>query len=368
MQIDLEPKSLSNLQTGPVLQQTSYWGQVKKIQGWNCKAFYINLKNRTTTIRNISKDLLVVSRSIGDNAELAYIPYGPNILPQQENRGLLLEELSENLRRYLSKNCILIRYDLPWRSPWMQEADCYDENGQWLGPPEPRVREFRMNFGTREWNLRKAPSDSLPSSTLYIDLKKSEEELLAKMKPKTRYNINLSRRKSVVVREASIEELSVWYDLYCQTAERNRITLHSIDYFISLLKVKEQYHHPDIQTHLLLAEVAGEAVAGMFLVISGNQATYLYGASSNNCRNYMGTYSLQWKAICLARKAGCTQYDMFGVSQLPHPSHPMYGLYRFKSGFGGSFLHRQGCWDYPLNEKTYSGFISSELSMTGYHL
>ena len=67
----------------------------------------------------------------------------------------------------------------------------------------------------------------------------------------------------------------------------------------------------------------------MFLVLSAHRATYLYGASSSSMRNLMPTYALQWKAMLIAKKCDCTEYDMFGVSPNPDPSHPMYGLYRF---------------------------------------
>jgi lipid II:glycine glycyltransferase (peptidoglycan interpeptide bridge formation enzyme) len=82
----------------------------------------------------------------------------------------------------------------------------------------------------------------------------------------------------------------------------------------------------------------------------------------------MATYALQWEAIRTLKDAGCTEYDMFGVSPSPDPSHPMYGLYRFKSGFGGRLFHRMGCWDYPLDEDAYKVFSSGEMKAQGYHV
>jgi lipid II:glycine glycyltransferase (peptidoglycan interpeptide bridge formation enzyme) len=106
----------------------------------------------------------------------------------------------------------------------------------------------------------------------------------------------------------------------------------------------------------------------MFLAISGKRATYLYGASSSVHREMMGTYALQWNAIRKARETGCKEYDLFGISETPDPSHPMYGLYRFKTGFGGYKYHRQGCWDYPFNAEQYEIYRSVEMNSTGYHL
>lgn len=372
MLIDLESKAIEDISSSPILQQSCYWGHLKYLQGWKPKAFdfEIDLSTESSELAGgkFQDDLLVVTREVGDGAHIAYVPYGPKNLPDQERRGHILEELSEQLRSYLSPDCILIRYDLPWNSPWVEERDCYDEQGLWQGPPEIRVREFRMNYGTKEWNLRKAPSDILPSSTLFIDLKNPLETIQAQMKPKTRYNIRLADRKGVTVREVGVEHLSIWYKLYAETAERNRITLHSIDYFKTLLKARKSLDGLDTKITMLLAEADGKALAGMFLVLSGGRGTYLYGASSNDCRNYMGTYALQWNAIKKAKEAGCFQYDMFGISQLPDPAHPMYGLYRFKSGFGGRLYHRQGCWDYPLKENLYTSFRAVEMTSQGYHV
>jgi lipid II:glycine glycyltransferase (peptidoglycan interpeptide bridge formation enzyme) len=106
----------------------------------------------------------------------------------------------------------------------------------------------------------------------------------------------------------------------------------------------------------------------MFLAVSKNRGTYLYGASSTAKRNLMSTYALQWHAIISSKKKGCTTYDMFGVSPDPDPSHPMYGLYKFKKGFGGRMFHRMGCWDYPLKKERYEVYAANELTEQGYHL
>ena len=119
---------------------------------------------------------------------------------------------------------------------------------------------------------------------------------------------------------------------------------------------------------LLIAEVNEEPLAAMFLVYSGQRAAYLYGASSSTKRNYMATYALQWEAIKNAKVRGCIEYDMFGIASKPEPSHPLYGLYRFKKGFGGNILHRMGCWDYPLNSELYQGYRTAEMTSQGYHL
>jgi len=105
----------------------------------------------------------------------------------------------------------------------------------------------------------------------------------------------------------------------------------------------------------------------MFLSTSADRATYLYGASSGEDRGLMAPYALQWAAMSAARKEGCSSYDLFGVAPTPDPEHPLHGLYQFKSGFGGSMLHRQGAWDYPYDEGAYSAFLAGESVAEGFH-
>ena len=183
-----------------------------------------------------------------------------------------------------------------------------------------------------------------------------------------RYNIRLSCRRGVQVREVDASWLDEWLVLCRETAERNHIIHQDRRYFEALFAARD--NNPDDRTslHLLMAEAEGIPLAGMFLSISENQASYLYGASSSRQRNKMAPYALQWQAICMAKECGCRYYDMFGVAPSPSVSHPMHGLYRFKTGFGGFLYHRQGCWDYPLQEDLYPVYYVQALNEEGYHL
>jgi lipid II:glycine glycyltransferase (peptidoglycan interpeptide bridge formation enzyme) len=367
MNVELLNKEPEHLHRTTVLPQTTYWAKVKNEQGYQPYAFKLLMQENHSLSRKHNDDLLVVVRHIGKSYTMAYVPYGPVVQPQEESQGKFLEELSESLRHFLSENCMLIRYDLLWQSPWQDDESCYTDDHIWLGPPEPRVQEMRMNFDTVNWNLRKAPTDILPANTLFLDLNNDEELLLQQMKSKTRYNIGLARRRGVEVYDISFDNLPVWYQMYKDTACRNGLHLHDITYFESILQTQADKFCPSVNVHLLMAVKDHRPLAGMMLVLSAERATYLYGASSSENRNLMGTYALQWEAIRLAQKAGCSEYDMFGISPSPDPSHPMYGLYRFKKGFGGNEFFRQGCWDYPLNEHVYEVYRSIELNGPGYY-
>ncbi|MFW6081110.1 MAG: lipid II:glycine glycyltransferase FemX [Desulfosalsimonas sp.] len=356
--VSLTSKQTRHVKPGLHLQQTAYWGRLKKQQGRQARAFDIEAgKNNPCT-----GDMLVIIRSIGPGSCMAYVPFGPELLPEGVRRGPWLEKLSEELRPGLAENCVFIRYDLPWQSPWVNEPDRYTPDNHWKGAPKARVQEMRMNFDTEHWNLRKAPTDLLPPDTVMVDVRPDRDRILARMKPKTRYNIRLSAKKGVRVYDAGIEGLPAWYELYRQTAARHGMSLNDRDYFESVFSVRNRDVDSPANVHLLLAEAGGKPLAGIILAISGTRATYLYGASSWEHKNMMAPYAVQWEAISLARKMGCREYDLFGVSPVPDPSHPMYGLYRFKTGFGGFMLHRHGCWDYPLDEDAYEVYRTSEMT------
>lgn len=369
---DLEDKEIKEVYKTSIIQQTAYWSEVKKLQGidscaFNFKTKYDDLYNNEDKSYFIG-DLLVIIQHIDRDHSIAYVPYGPEVEPSEENQGYFLEQLSESLRYFLPKSCIMIRYDLSWESHWAKEEDYYDVHGNWLGTPEKNIQEIRLNFNTEHWNLKKSNTDILPSNTIFMDLKKDDDTLLGNMKPKTRYNINLSKRKGVEVRSLGFESLEVWYELYRQTAQRNNFVLHDINYFKIVLMARANDTQSPAEVQLLVAEVDEKPLAAMFLVISGSRGTYLYGASATEYRNYMATYALQWKAMQIAKEKGCTEYDFFGISPKADPSHPMYGLYRFKVGFGGEVYHRLGCWDYPLDKEKYRYYSSMEFKNQSYHL
>jgi lipid II:glycine glycyltransferase (peptidoglycan interpeptide bridge formation enzyme) len=373
MKIQIENKITKDIRKKSILQQTAFWSEVKRKQGIDSKAFDIKIKAcdliaSTTRQDNVVDDLLILFQNTGNGYCIGYAPYGPTIKPSEENQGLFLEELSESLRPYMPANCIALRYDLLWESLWAKDDSYFDANGNWSGPPAKVTQELRLNFETRNWNLKKANTNILPTDTVFIDLRKEENTLLQEMKAKTRYNVRLSMRKGVKVRKADIQDLDIWYRLYKETCTRNRLFLHDIKFFQTILGTKARGVRSPADVELLIAEIDKKPLAAIFLVCSGQRATYLYGSSSSRNRRYMATYALQWEALRRARIKGCTQYDMFGVAPQPDPSHPLYGLYRFKVGFGGELFHRMGCWDYPLNQNRYDIYLAAEMNSTGYHL
>lgn len=383
MDVRVRKKPADKLLVSPLIQQTRYWSRIKRCLGWTPVAYDLEANGVS------AGDLLILMKDLGAGQTIAYAPYGPEGLPDDERRGEYLAALSSELAPHVGSGCILTRWDLPWESPYARELDRYDEKGNWRGPPEPRLRELRMNWGVQETGLRKAPGDLLPPDTILVDLEPGEDAILERMKPKTRYNIRLASRRGVQVRRGSAQDLDLWNALYHETAKRNRITPHGRHFFAPLLAPSSEEGseswldgvleagqgrqfppgHPDREeVRLLIAEKGGTPLAAMFMSVSSDQASYLYGASSGEHRELMAPYALQWAAIKEAKQVGCTSYDLFGVAPGPDPEHPMYGLYLFKRGFGGRLFHRQGAWDYPYDIGAYNQFRASESVAPGFNV
>lgn len=330
-------KETKDLLPTDILFQTQYWAQVKKRIGYQPMAFDI-ISSKSWG------DILVFIQNTNDNRPYAYIPHGPEHAPDIDQYGPYLESISESLAKSMDKQVAFIRYDLAWESPYANEM----RNKKWNTFPEPRIQELRMNMGTQHWKLKKSPMNMTVASSLVIDIRDEEAHILSGMKPKTRYNISLARRKGVVVRNVSTECLPGFYGIYRQTASRNNFFCVSYQHFASIFE--SQMCDPQYSKVLFLLAYHGyDIIAGAVIAISRKTANFLYGASSDIKKNLMGPYILHWTAILHAREHGCTRYDMGGVSPGPDSEHPLYGLYRFKTGFGGKVELRSGSWDYPIN-------------------
>jgi lipid II:glycine glycyltransferase (peptidoglycan interpeptide bridge formation enzyme) len=162
-----------------------------------------------------------------------------------------------------------------------------------------------------------------------------------------------------MVKTCSAEELDIFYSLLKETAQRDGIAVHNIDYYRTLFEICDSKKN-GLKLRLYTASHENDTLAAIVVLFRGKHATYLYGASSNNKRGLMAPYALQWKAMQDAKEIGCLYYDLFGIPPDDNPSHPMSGLYRFKTGFGGQIIHRAGSWDYPYRPLFYYLFKFAE--------
>jgi len=152
---------------------------------------------------------------------------------------------------------------------------------------------------------------------------------------------------------------SVSAALELETAARDGITIHSNKYYRDLFEtVLDGYE--DVTLRVYFARHDGDTLAAIIVLFYREEATYLYGASTGKKRNLMPAYALQWQAIRDAKEAGCLRYDFYGIPPSDDPTHPMHGLYRFKTGFGGRVVHRTGSLDMPLKHAHYQAYSLAE--------
>ena len=213
---------------------------------------------------------------------------------------------------------------------------------------EPEVLEQQKDVKVllEDVGFHKARYDLNIKSTLAVDLNRSEEDLLAKMKSRTRYNVRLAARKGVEVVESELEEsFQTFYEWMKTTSERKEgyVLRRSRDYLHSVMRAM----HDAGRGHLFFAEHEGTPLAGMYVFTFGEKYWYMYGASSDEKRNLKPNYILQWEVMRWAKERGLTHYDMVGV---PKPedldeSSSLWGVYKFKEGFGGELVDTIGCFD-----------------------
>ena len=210
------------------------------------------------------------------------------------------------------------------------------------------------------YRLRISPHNIQPPRTIIIDIKGNEEEILARMKQKTRYNIRLAEKKGVIVRAwADIES---FHKMMLITGGRDGFGVHSLEYYQRAYDLL----HPKQMGELLVTEYEGKPLAALFVARNGNRAYYLYGASTDEERNRMPTYMLQWEAMKWARACGCEEYDLWGVpdehegtleANFETRHDGLWGVYRFKRGFGGELKRAVQAMDRVYNPLLYRAYL-----------
>ncbi len=194
-------------------------------------------------------------------------------------------------------------------------------------------------------------------NTVLIDLKQAETELLANMKQKTRYNINLAMRKGVTVRLGTPADFELLFHMYAETSVRDGFVIRNEAYYREVwgsFMVKQPTLQADQPlAEALLAEVDSHPVAGAIIFQFARRAWYLYGMSRLAHRDKMPNYLLQWEVIKRCKAAGCTIYDLWGAPDEFVEGDPLWGVYRFKEGLGGRVIRNLGAWDLPTNRMLY---------------
>ncbi len=305
--------------------QTSAWGDLKAGSGWT-----------VARIVNQGCGAQVLLRALPLGLHIAYLPKGP--VGELESCSSLWKEIDTFCEKH---QAVLIKVEPDsWRTPNKNETNLTPDG------------------------FRDSPHSIQPSRTIVVDLKGDENSILARMKQKTRYNIRLASKKGVVVRESANVEL--FHQLVIETSERDQFGVHTLEYYHSAYSL----FHARGECKIFMAEYDGQPLAGIMAFQHGERAWYFYGASSNRHRELMPNYLLQWEAMRWARDQGCSEYDLWGVpdenqealeDQFMTRSDGLWGVYRFKRGFGGEVRRSQGPWDKvykPILYKVYEWRVS----------
>ncbi|MCS7285843.1 MAG: peptidoglycan bridge formation glycyltransferase FemA/FemB family protein [Anaerolineae bacterium] len=325
------------------LLQSSLWGKLKEGFGWKASRILLlengfPLAGAQILFRPLLPGLC--------KPVVAYVPRGP-ILPPEEGEisRVLLGAIHIRARE---EGAIFLKIEPDWvEFSWPERIE------------EPS--HCQHSIPLQKWGFIPARTIQ-PRSTIILDISVPEEEILSRMKHKTRYNIRLASRKGVRVRRGSTDDLPVFYALMEITSKRDRFGIHTCDYYRKALEL----FAPSGDAILLLAEYEGEVLAGLMAFKWGKRAFYMYGASSNFHRNLMPNHLLQWEAILWAKNAGCLTYDLWGIpdevgqdpkrywDEPPERHDGLWGVYRFKRGFGGNVVRYTGAWDYVYSPAWYT--------------
>ncbi len=302
----------------PHVLQSYQWGQIKRITGWSPRYLLLVEGER------LAAAAMVLRRKLSfAPISILYAPKGP-LLADESDPALLAQVLSTLEAEARRQHAILVKID----------------------PDLPDDRALVGLLQRRRWR----PGEAVQfRNTAVVDLAADEETLLARMKAKTRYNIRLAERRGVQVRAGDLADLPAFYALYKETGARDGFLTRPFTYY-------EQVWAPLLSAgmgRLFLAEHGGDLLGGVLVLFFGSTAWYMYGASSNEKREHMPNYLLQWETMRWVKSAGCTCYDMWGAPEQIVETDPLWGVYRFKEGLGAQFVPHLGAYDFAARPALY---------------
>lgn len=309
------------------LLQTDAWARLKNRFGWSSQRVWLRRDGQ------LAAGAQLLFRSVAWGIlKVAYMPHGPLVDWQDEEQvAVLFDQIDQAMYQRgasILKMEPLIWQDEPASDAW--QAIC------------------------QRYNLLTDTDTIQPPRTVMIDLRPSTDDILMAMKQKTRYNIRLAERKGVTVRAGTANDLPIFNRLIRITAQRDAFGVHQADYY----RAAYELFAPD-RAALLLAEYEGQPLAGVMVFAHGSTGAYLYGASSDEERQRMPSYAVQWAAMQWAKEKGCTSYDMWGVPDAPEAEleenftdrrDGLWPVYRFKRGFGGDVCRTVGPADRIYNK------------------
>lgn len=296
------------------------------LQSYEWGEFQESLGRRVVRINNSEWQAQFIEMPLPLDKKYWYCPRGPIFENSQYEipNSKKIEEFIENIKESAKKEPIIF----------------FRIGPQWPAEIELQARLEIIGF-------KKLRYDIEPSKTLILDIKRSQENILAQMHSKWRYNIGLAQKKKVTIKNFQgpdvDDQFEEFWRLVVQTAKRQKIKTHPKEYYQKQFKIDGV-----LKIELFLAEYKNKIIAANSVCFFGKKATYLHGGSDNEFRSKMAPHLLQWEQIREAKRHGCSEYDFWGIDEKKWP-----GVTRFKKGFGGREETYIGHWDYPLDKKWY---------------
>lgn len=307
--------------------QSPHWSTLKSNYGWDVK---------WVVCGNLGAQILLRALPLG--VKVAYIAKGP--IGLDIAKGKEDNPISNDQWQYTFQND-------QWINFW-QDIDmiCKEIEVSFL-ILEPDIREITPDDQFCPDGFIKGGRSIQPSRTIVVDISQAEEDILSRMKQKTRYNIRLAQKKGVTVNFT--DDTDLVYGILSESAKRDKFTLHHKSYYQNAYQI----FHSNNQCGILISEHDNQPLSVIMIFIQGTRSWYFYGGSSNIKREYMPSYLIQWEAIRWAKSRGCKSYDLWGVPDFSEDeleksfikySKDLWGVYRFKRGFGGDLYRWVGPW------------------------
>ncbi len=330
---------------GAHLLQSWEWGELKDKYGWKAHRLLWKAVDGTplAAAQILQRDLPLPG--IGSRFSILYCPRGP-VLKWAE--PAIRSQVLEDLRRFsVEKKAVFLKIDpdLPLSVSEANTTEALVQN--------PAGRNALDSLEKHGW--RSSGEQIQFRNTFLLDLSKAEDTLLSEMKQKTRYNIRLAGRQGVSIRQGDINDFDLLYRMYAETSIRDGFAIRKPAYYHDVWGsfIRAGLAQP------FIAQVDETPVAAVIVYRFADTALYMYGMSRDLHRKKMPNHLLQWESIRWAKEQGCKSYDFWGAPETLDPQDPLWGIYRFKIGFGAQFVYTLGAWDYvtrPLLYWLYSVF------------
>ncbi|MGD0173800.1 MAG: peptidoglycan bridge formation glycyltransferase FemA/FemB family protein [Anaerolineales bacterium] len=331
-------KVVSQLPGAHVLQSWE-WGECKTRYGWSVERRF--WERGDSEIAAAAQILRRTIRIGPVSAAVFYLPKGP-LLDWRDGavRDFVLSDLENTARR---EHAVQLKID-----PDLLTGRYVLDSGE--SSSDAKGEETLHLLRRRKWRF--SGEQVQFRNTVLLDIRPEEDVLLANMKQKTRYNIRLAQKRGVEVRPGSEEDLPALARMYAETADRDSFVIRSEKYYLDVWRAMLQAE----LAQPLIAEVDGLPVSALILFHFADRGWYFYGMSRAFHREKMPNHLLQWEAIRWLRSHGYAYYDFWGAPDAFVESDPMWGVFQFKTGFGGEVLRYAGAWDYPAAPLLYGAY------------